>query len=61
MHELLHSQLVEEGSKEISMLMERLTSTIWLEELRDATNCFAVDNAIGVGKMGMMYQGFLPN
>ncbi|PNX69194.1 hypothetical protein L195_g064325, partial [Trifolium pratense] len=27
--------------------MERLTSTIWLGELRDATNCFAVDNAIG--------------
>jgi len=46
---------------QISMLIERLTSTIWLEELRDATNCFAVDNAIGVGKMGMMYQGFLPN
>ncbi|CAJ2678287.1 unnamed protein product [Trifolium pratense] len=45
----------------ISKLMERLTSTIWLGELRDATNCFAVDNAIGVGKMGMMYQGFLPN
>jgi hypothetical protein len=41
--------------------MERLTSTIWLEELRDATNCFSVDNAIGVGKMGMMYQGFMPN
>ncbi|CAJ2678299.1 unnamed protein product [Trifolium pratense] len=61
MHELLHPQLVEKGSKEISMLMERLTSTIWLEELRDATDCFAMDNAIGVGKMGMMYQGFLPN
>ncbi|KAK2383319.1 putative inactive leucine-rich repeat receptor protein kinase [Trifolium repens] len=41
--------------------MERLTSTIWLEELRDATNCFSVDNAIGVGKMGMMYEGFMPN
>jgi serine/threonine protein kinase len=39
----------------------RLTSTIWLEELRDTTDCFAIDNAIGVGKMGMMYQGNLPN
>ncbi|KAK2437111.1 putative inactive leucine-rich repeat receptor protein kinase [Trifolium repens] len=28
MHELLHPQLVEKGSKEISILMERLTSTI---------------------------------
>jgi interleukin-1 receptor-associated kinase 1 len=36
--------------------LERLTSTIWLEELSAATNCFAIDNAIGVGKMGMMYQ-----
>jgi hypothetical protein len=41
--------------------VERLTSTIWLEELHDATDCFAMDNAIGVGKMGMMYQGRLPN
>ncbi|KAK2383322.1 putative inactive leucine-rich repeat receptor protein kinase [Trifolium repens] len=60
MHKLLHPQLVVKGSKEISILMERLTSTIWLEELRDATNCFSLDNAIGAGKMGMMYQGFLP-
>ncbi|RHN62597.1 putative protein kinase RLK-Pelle-LRR-XI-1 family [Medicago truncatula] len=46
---------------QITILMERLTLTIWLDELCDATDCFAVDNAIGVGKMGMMYQGFLPN
>jgi interleukin-1 receptor-associated kinase 1 len=32
-----------------------------LEELSAATDCFAIDNAIGVGKMGMMYQGNLPN
>lgn len=61
MHQLLHSWIVHKETKEISILMERLNSTIWLEELRDATDCFAVDNAIGVGKMGMMYQGFLPN
>jgi hypothetical protein len=46
---------------QISVLLERLTSTIWLEELRDAVDCFSMDNVIGVGKMGMMYQGFLPN
>jgi len=46
---------------QITALLERLTSTIWFEELRDATDCFAMDNAIGVGKMGMMYQGRLPN
>ncbi|KAJ1380056.1 Protein kinase domain [Sesbania bispinosa] len=61
MHELVPLLQVEKGSKEISVLLERLTSTIWLEELRDATNCFSIDNAIGVGKMGMMYQGRLPN
>jgi hypothetical protein len=41
--------------------LERLISTIWLEELRDATDCFSMDNAIGVGKMGMMYQATLSN
>jgi hypothetical protein len=41
--------------------LERLTSTIWLEELSAATDGFDIDNAIGVGKMGMMYQGNLPN
>ena len=46
---------------QIAVLAERLTSTIWLEELCGATDCFAMDNAIGVGKMGMMYQGRLPN
>ncbi|CAJ2678288.1 unnamed protein product [Trifolium pratense] len=61
MHELLNSQIVHNERKEISVLLESLISTIWLEELCDATDCFAMDNAIGVGKMGMMYQGFLPN
>ncbi|KAJ1380057.1 Protein kinase domain [Sesbania bispinosa] len=54
MHGLLPQQL-------ISALLERLTSTMRFEELHDATDCFAVDNAIGVGKMGMMYQGRLTN
>ncbi|XP_061336438.1 probably inactive leucine-rich repeat receptor-like protein kinase At5g48380 isoform X2 [Gastrolobium bilobum] len=61
MHELLPLQLVEKGSKEISVLLESLTSTIRFEELHDATDCFAMDNAIGVGKMGIMYKGRLPN
>nr|WIL59866.1 nodulation protein [Melilotus officinalis] len=61
MHEFLHPWLAHKEIKEISVLLGRLTSTIWLEELRDTTDCFAIDNAIGVGKMGMMYQGNLPN
>ncbi|WJX52373.1 hypothetical protein P8452_38491 [Trifolium repens] len=61
MHELLNSQMVHNERKEISVLLERLISTIWLEELRDATDCFSMDNAIGVGKMGMMYQATLSN
>lgn len=64
-HEYLHPWLTHKESKEmhpqITALLERLTSTIWFEELRDATDCFAMDSAIGVGKMGMMYQGRLPN
>ncbi|GAU29490.1 hypothetical protein TSUD_65260 [Trifolium subterraneum] len=61
MNELVNFRLIHKESKEISALLERLTSTIWLEELSTATDCFAIDNAIGVGKMGMMYQGNLPN
>ncbi|CAK8577892.1 unnamed protein product [Lathyrus sativus] len=60
-HELLPMRLTCKENKEISALCESLTSTIWLEELRDATDCFTIDNAIGVGKMGMMYEGFMPN
>lgn len=45
---------------QISVLLERFTSTLRVEELHDATDCFAMDNAIGIGKMGIMYQGRLP-
>lgn len=45
---------------QILVLLERLTSTLRVEELHDATDCFAMDNAIGIGKMGIMYQGRLP-
>ncbi|KAK2437113.1 putative inactive leucine-rich repeat receptor protein kinase [Trifolium repens] len=61
MHKLINFRQIRKESKEISVLLERLTSTIWLEELSSATDCFDIDNAIGVGKMGMMYQGNLPN
>ncbi|GAU29486.1 hypothetical protein TSUD_65220 [Trifolium subterraneum] len=60
-HKYLQPRLEHKEIKEISVLFERLTSTIWLEELREVTDCFAMDNAIGVGKMGMMYQGKLRN
>ncbi|CAJ1936230.1 unnamed protein product [Sphenostylis stenocarpa] len=30
-------------------------------EVRDATECFSIDNAIGMGKIGIMYEGRLPN
>ncbi|KAL5054443.1 hypothetical protein RYX36_035125 [Vicia faba] len=59
--ELLQMRWAHKESKEIDVLCKRLTSTIWLEELHDATDCFSVDNTIGVGKMGMMYEGFMPN
>ncbi|WJX64385.1 hypothetical protein P8452_49168 [Trifolium repens] len=61
MHRLLNLQMIHKEGKQISVLFERLASTIGLEELRDATESFTVDNAIGAGKMGMMYLGFLPN
>ncbi|CAJ2678294.1 unnamed protein product [Trifolium pratense] len=61
MHKLINFRQIRKERKEISALLERLTSTIWLEELSAATDSFAIDNAIGVGKMGMMYQGNLPN
>ncbi|KAJ1380055.1 Serine-threonine/tyrosine-protein kinase, catalytic domain [Sesbania bispinosa] len=45
----------------ISALLERLTSTMTFEELGIATDSFTIDNAIGIGKMGTMYEGRLPN
>lgn len=29
--------------------------------MRDATDCFSIDKAIGMGKIGIMYEGRLPN
>ncbi|MED6169501.1 hypothetical protein PIB30_021961 [Stylosanthes scabra] len=55
----LHLQL--NGTQQIALIMERLTSTMNLEELNDATESFSIDNAIGVGKMGITYEGVLSN
>ena len=38
-----------------------MKSTMRLNEVRDATDCFSIDNAIGMGKIGIMYKGRLPN
>ncbi|MED6144366.1 hypothetical protein PIB30_015149 [Stylosanthes scabra] len=55
----LHIQ--NNGTQQIALIMERLTSTMSLEELNDATESFSIDNAIGVGKMGIMYEALLSN
>ncbi|QHO09141.1 hypothetical protein HN51_067691 [Arachis hypogaea] len=54
-------QLQEKGSQKIALLLERLTSTMKFEELNDATDGFSINNAIGFGKMGIMYKGTLAN
>ncbi|MED6169502.1 hypothetical protein PIB30_021962 [Stylosanthes scabra] len=61
MPELLSMQLQEKGSQKIALLLERLTSTMKFEELNDATDGFSINNAIGFGKMGIMYKGTLAN
>ena len=38
-----------------------MKSTMRFNEVRDATECFSIDKAIGMGKMGIMYEGRLPN
>ncbi|KAL1331791.1 hypothetical protein HN51_049049 [Arachis hypogaea] len=59
--QLLPLHLQHNGTQQIAVLVERLTSTMNLEELNDATESFSIDNAIGVGKMGIMYEGVLAN
>ncbi|KAK7315698.1 hypothetical protein VNO77_34266 [Canavalia gladiata] len=44
----------------ISELRKKEVHTIRLDKLREGTDDFAVDNAIGTGKMGIMYEGKLP-
>ncbi|XP_028247224.1 probably inactive leucine-rich repeat receptor-like protein kinase At5g48380 [Glycine soja] len=59
--ELQPLQLQEKAIKEISVVTDRMKSTMRLNEVRDATDCFSIDNAIGMGKIGIMYKGRLPN
>jgi len=47
--------------KQISVVTERMKSTMRFNEVRDATDCFSIDKAIGMGKIGIMYEGRLPN
>ncbi|RDX68425.1 putative inactive leucine-rich repeat receptor-like protein kinase, partial [Mucuna pruriens] len=66
-HQLQPLQFQDKAYKElryrqqISELMDRIKSTMRFNEVRDATNCFSIDNAIGMGEMGIMYEGSLPN
>ncbi|KOM31176.1 hypothetical protein LR48_Vigan01g073100 [Vigna angularis] len=60
-HELQPLQLQEKVVKEISVVTERMKSTMRFNEVRDATDCFSIDKAIGMGKIGIMYEGRLPN
>ncbi|KAK7319552.1 hypothetical protein RJT34_04274 [Clitoria ternatea] len=55
------NELQEKAIKEVSVVIEKMKSTMRLDELRDATECFSIDNAIGMGKTGIMYEGRLPN
>ncbi|XP_025636537.2 probably inactive leucine-rich repeat receptor-like protein kinase At5g48380 [Arachis hypogaea] len=50
-----------QGNSQIALLLERLTSTMKFEELNDAKDGFSINNAIGFGKMGIMYKGTLAN
>ncbi|ESW31197.1 hypothetical protein PHAVU_002G217900 [Phaseolus vulgaris] len=59
-HELQPLQLQEKVIREICVT-ERMKSTMRLNEVRDATDCFSIDKAIGMGKIGIMYEGRLPN
>ncbi|TKY59392.1 inactive leucine-rich repeat receptor protein kinase [Spatholobus suberectus] len=54
-------QLQEKAIKEISVLMDIMKSTMRFNEVKDATNCFSINNAIGMGKIGIMYKGKLSN
>ncbi|TKY59397.1 inactive leucine-rich repeat receptor protein kinase [Spatholobus suberectus] len=45
----------------IFVLTDRMKSTMRFSEVKDATNCFSIDNAIGMGKIGITYKGKLPN
>ncbi|XP_050258432.1 probably inactive leucine-rich repeat receptor-like protein kinase At5g48380 [Quercus robur] len=52
--------LLQEATKKNSQLKGMVTKMNFME-LSEATNNFSTDNAIGLGKMGVMYKAVLPN
>ncbi|XP_030940765.1 probably inactive leucine-rich repeat receptor-like protein kinase At5g48380 [Quercus lobata] len=52
--------LLLEGSKKNSQLEGKVTRVNFIE-LSEASNNFSPDNAIGLGKIGLMYKAMLPN
>ncbi|KAK7363009.1 hypothetical protein VNO77_05137 [Canavalia gladiata] len=60
-HQVQTLQSQDKAIQEISELTEKMKSTMRLDELGKATDGFSIDNAIGMGKMGIMYEGKLPN
>ncbi|KAI4296514.1 hypothetical protein L6164_036464 [Bauhinia variegata] len=57
----LAENYTQRESQEIFKLLERFSSRMSLVELYNATECFGMDNDIGIGKMGMTYKATLPN
>ncbi|XP_023922041.1 probably inactive leucine-rich repeat receptor-like protein kinase At5g48380 [Quercus suber] len=52
--------LLQEGSKKNSQL-EGMVTKMNFTELSEATTNFSTNNALGLGKIGVMYKGTLPN
>ncbi|KAF9663104.1 hypothetical protein SADUNF_Sadunf17G0003800 [Salix dunnii] len=54
------SSLLKEGTKEVSMLEQRVTRMSYAD-LNEATDNFSESNVIGQGKVGILYKASLPN
>ncbi|XP_047161013.1 probably inactive leucine-rich repeat receptor-like protein kinase At5g48380 [Vigna umbellata] len=59
--ELLPLAFHEQGSKELSILLERFISRMSFKELCKATDYFCIDNVLGIGKTGIMYKAKVSN
>ncbi|KAM4105677.1 hypothetical protein ACB094_04G010000 [Castanea mollissima] len=59
-HQSQTQGLLQEATKKNSHL-EGMVTKMNFQELSEATNNFSSDNAIGLGKMGVMYKAVLPN
>ncbi|XP_027338109.1 probably inactive leucine-rich repeat receptor-like protein kinase At5g48380 [Abrus precatorius] len=59
--ELLPLALQEQGSQELSRLLERLIPRMSFMELCRATEYFTADNILGLGTTGIMYKAKVPN